>query len=131
MSRTTANILLLCATIIWGTAFVTQKTGMDHIGPFTFSFSRFFFGMIIVFFPAILIEKKSIIKILSNKKLSFLFIFTGFALFLGMGLQQYSLLQSQISNSAFFSTLYVRNKGLAQSFLLRRQFGMTNQKGQN
>ena len=48
MSRTTANLLLLFATIIWGTAFVAQITGMGHIGPFTFSFARFFLGMLIV-----------------------------------------------------------------------------------
>ena len=107
MSRTTANLLLLIATIIWGTAFVTQKTGMDHIGPFTFSFSRFFFGMLVVLPPAILLEKNNINKIIFNKKLLTLCFFTGFALFLGMGLQQYSLLKSQISNAAFFSTLYV------------------------
>ena len=107
MSRTTANLLLLVATIIWGTAFVAQKTGMDHIGPFTFSFSRFFFGMLVVLPPAILLEKNNINKIVFNKKLLTLCFLTGFALFLGMGLQQYSLLKSQISNAAFFSTLYV------------------------
>ena len=47
------------------------------------------------------------IKILINQQLMVICFFTGFALFLGMGLQQYSLLKSQISNAAFFSTLYV------------------------
>ena len=45
MNHTTANLLMLLATFIWGTAFVTQTTGMDYIGPFTFSFSRFFFAV--------------------------------------------------------------------------------------
>ena len=107
MGRTTANLLLLFATIIWGTAFVTQTTGMGHIGPFTFSFARFFLGMLIVLPLALIFEKKNIIKILINQQLMVICFFTGFALFLGMGLQQYSLLKSQISNAAFFSTLYV------------------------
>ena len=29
------SILLALATIIWGSAFVSQSIGMDHIGPFT------------------------------------------------------------------------------------------------
>lgn len=28
-------VALLVATIIWGTAFVAQSVGMDHVGPFT------------------------------------------------------------------------------------------------
>ena len=107
MSRTTANLLLLFATIIWGTAFVAQTTGMEHIGPFTFSFARFFLGMLIVLPLVFIFEKKNIITIVFKKKLLLLCVLTGFALFLGMGLQQYSLLKSQISNAAFFSTLYV------------------------
>ena len=107
MSHTSANILMLIASFIFGTAFVTQTTGMDFIGPFTFSFARFFCGMLLVLPLAILIEKKNFIKILSNKKLLFLSILTGLALFGGMGLQQYALLKSQISSASFLSTLYV------------------------
>ena len=62
MNRTTANLLLLLATIIWGTAFVAQTTGMGNIGPFTFSFARFFLGMLIVFPLALIFEKKILLK---------------------------------------------------------------------
>jgi len=58
MKHTTANLLLLLATIIWGTAFVAQTTGMGYIGPFTFSFARFFLGMLIVLPFALILEKK-------------------------------------------------------------------------
>lgn len=35
------NLLLLFLTaFIWGTAFVAQSVGMDHIGPFTFNAIR-------------------------------------------------------------------------------------------
>ena len=35
------NLLLLFLTaVIWGTAFVAQSVGMDHIGPFTFNAIR-------------------------------------------------------------------------------------------
>lgn len=36
--------LLLLAAFIWGVAFVAQKQGMDHVGPFTFNCVRFFIG---------------------------------------------------------------------------------------
>ena len=107
MNRTTANLLMLLATFIWGTAFVTQTTGMDYIGPFTFSFSRFFLGALTVLPLALILENEGMIKIVSNKKFLFITFCAGTSLFGGMGLQQYALLKSQISNAAFLSTLYV------------------------
>ena len=107
MSHTRANILMLVASFIWGTAFVSQTTGMGAIGPFTFSFARFFFATIAVLPLAIYFENQNFKKIYSNKKLFFLCLVTGFCLFVGMSLQQYSLQKSQISNAAFLSTLYV------------------------
>ncbi|MBO5999153.1 MAG: DMT family transporter [Lachnospiraceae bacterium] len=40
--RMTGNILLLITAMIWGTAFVFQRTGMDDIGPMTFNAARMF-----------------------------------------------------------------------------------------
>ena len=64
MSQTRANILMLIATLIWGTAFVSQTTGMGSIGPFTFSFSRFFFATITVLPLALYFERNNFAKIL-------------------------------------------------------------------
>ena len=58
MSHTKANLLLLFASFIWGTAFVSQAMGMEHIGPFTFSFSRTFLGFLVVLPLALFFEKK-------------------------------------------------------------------------
>ena len=69
MSQTSANFLMLIASFIWGTAFVSQTTGMGAIGPFTFSFSRFFFATITVFHLALYFEQQIILKIFSNAKL--------------------------------------------------------------
>lgn len=33
-------LLLLLAAVIWGSAFVAQQVGMDHVGPFTFTVVR-------------------------------------------------------------------------------------------
>ena len=121
MSQNRANILMLIATFIWGTACVSQTTGMGSIGPFTFSFSRFFFATITVLPLALYFEKNNFAKIFSNSKLLLLTIATGIFLFLGMGLQQYALQVSQISNVAFITTLYVPIVGIISRFFFKSQ----------
>ncbi len=47
MSRTStlrSDLILLLAAVIWGFAFVAQRMGMDHIGPFMFNAIRFALG---------------------------------------------------------------------------------------
>jgi drug/metabolite transporter (DMT)-like permease len=47
MSRSStvrSDLLLLLAAVIWGFAFVAQRMGMDHIGPFMFNAIRFALG---------------------------------------------------------------------------------------
>jgi drug/metabolite transporter (DMT)-like permease len=39
-----ADLLLLLTAVIWGFAFVAQRVGMDHMGPFTFNGIRFSLG---------------------------------------------------------------------------------------
>ncbi len=121
MSQSRANILMLFASLIWGTAFVSQTTGMGSIGPFTFSFARFFFATITVLPLALYFEFNNFSKIFSNSKLLTLSIATGFFLFLGMGLQQYALQVSQISNVAFITTLYVPIVGIISRFIFKSQ----------
>lgn len=43
-----ANLLLLLTSMIWGFAFVAQRTGMDSVGPFTFNGLRFAIGGLIL-----------------------------------------------------------------------------------
>ncbi len=44
MTAFRANLLLLLAAAIWGFAFVAQRLGMAHVGPFTFNAIRFGLG---------------------------------------------------------------------------------------
>lgn len=39
-----ANLLLLVTAVIWGAAFVAQRVGMEHVGPFTYNGIRFALG---------------------------------------------------------------------------------------
>jgi len=52
MTRTStirSDLILLLAAIIWGFAFVAQRMGMDHIGPFMFNAIRFALGAGVLF----------------------------------------------------------------------------------
>jgi len=119
MSQMKANFLMLIATFIWGTAFVSQTTGMGAIGPFTFSASRFFLASLTVLPLMIIYERKSFSKFIDNKNYIYLSFLAGLALFGGMGLQQYALLKSQVANAAFLSTLYVPFVALISRFIFR------------
>ena len=119
MSHMKANFLMLIATLIWGTAFVSQTTGMGAIGPFTFSFARFFFATLTVLPLMLIYERKNLINFLNNKNYVYLSLLAGFALFGGMGLQQYALLKSQVANASFLSTLYVPFVSLISRFIFR------------
>ena len=119
MNHNKANFLMLVTALIWGTAFVCQTTGMGAIGPFTFSFSRFFFATLTVLPLMIIFEKKNIFLFFKNKHLLYLSFFAGLALFGGMGLQQYALLKSQVANASFLSTLYVPFVSLISRFVFR------------
>ncbi len=42
------NFLLLTTAIIWGSAFVAQRVGMDYVGPLTFSWTRFVLATLVL-----------------------------------------------------------------------------------
>ena len=48
---------LLC-TLIWGTTFIAQETGMELIGPYVFNGVRFFVGFIVLIPFFFIFEKK-------------------------------------------------------------------------
>jgi len=68
-------VSLICAitcSFIWGTAFIAQDTGMDFIGPYTFSAVRLAFGFIALLPFFFIFEYKKV----KNTKLKFRFIFS-------------------------------------------------------
>ena len=109
MKKTISFICLILCTFIWGTTFVAQDSGMDHIGPFTFNSVRFFVGFLAVAPFFLIFERKKVIEQLSEKKSKFYksIIPVGIFLSLGTVFQQISLLYTNIANSAFFTVFYV------------------------
>ena len=58
MKKAISFICLVACTLIWGTAFIAQDTGMDNIVPFNFNFDRFLVGSLAVAPFVFLFEKK-------------------------------------------------------------------------
>ena len=52
------SLLLLLGSVIWGAAFVAQRVGMDHMGPFTFGGIRMLLAWLIVIPVTFLFERK-------------------------------------------------------------------------
>jgi len=109
MKKAISFICLVICTLIWGTTFIAQDTGMDNIGPFTFNSVRFYVGFLAVTPFVFLFEKKKIKQQINNKTSEFikLIIPVGIFLFLGCIFQQVSLLYTDVANSAFFTIFYV------------------------
>ena len=108
MKKIISFFCLIVCTLIWGTTFIAQDTGMDNIGPFTFNSVRFFVGFLAVLPFVLLIEKKKLGQIKNNKDQFFKLILpVGIFLFLGCIFQQVSLLYTDVANSAFFTIFYV------------------------
>jgi drug/metabolite transporter (DMT)-like permease len=109
MNKTISFICLVVCTLIWGTTFIAQDTGMDNIGPYTFNSVRFFVGFLAVLPFVFLFEKKKINNQIKNKSNQFtkLILPVGAFLFLGCIFQQVSLLYTDVANAAFFTIFYV------------------------
>jgi len=50
--------LMLLTAAIWGFAFVAQRVGMEHVGPFTFNALRFALGSLVLI-PIILMQQRN------------------------------------------------------------------------
>ena len=56
-NKLSGTLSLLLATVIWGSAFIAQSVGMDHIGPMTFQAARCGLGALFLLPVIFLFEK--------------------------------------------------------------------------
>ncbi|WP_342653423.1 DMT family transporter [Pseudomonas sp. F3-2] len=103
-----ADLLMLLTAMIWGSGFVAQTAGMDHIGPYLFSGLRFALGSICLV-PLLLRRPVSgpAPEPLLTRGLLQGGVIMGLALALGINLQQVGLLFTSVTNSGFITGLYV------------------------
>jgi drug/metabolite transporter (DMT)-like permease len=109
MTKTVSLLSALLCTLIWGTTFIAQDTGMDEIGPFTFNAVRFFVGFLAITPLVFLFELKKFKSELKSDVKTFVILsfLIGLSLFLGSALQQVALLYTDVANAAFFTIFYV------------------------
>ncbi len=100
-----ADLILLLVAAIWGFAFVAQRLGMDHLGPFGFNGSRFLLGAVSLL-PLLFIFRAKPGSTDTGPMLKGS-IAAGICLFLGASLQQAGLLYTSAGNAGFITGLYI------------------------
>lgn len=121
------SLLLLICAFIWGSAFVAQTTGAEHVGPFTFIYLRSFLGGIVLL-PVIFVigkiknrgaEKKADKK--SGKALFIGGICCGAALCFASVFQQAGIDKGTDPGKAgFITALYILLVPLSSLFMKKR-----------
>lgn len=119
------SISLLLATVIWGSAFVAQSVGMDHVGPYTFQAIRCAMAAIglvpvIAIFDAGKNDGKNFISRFADKKLWMAGVLAGIPLCFAANLQQIGILYTDAGKSAFLTAMYIIFVPLIGIFLKQR-----------
>lgn len=104
--------LLFVAALIWGTAFVAQSVGMDHIGPFTFNAVRSLVGGIalipvILFFNRRKSPERRETERANRKTLLLGGVCCGLALGVASCLQQVGIQYTTVGKAGFITALYI------------------------
>ena len=99
-TRTKYNLLLVLTAMIWGSAFVAQKSG-GTIGGFTYNGIRTLLGGLVLIPIYFLLRKNKEMKtsIMGG-------IFCGLALFIASNLQQFGINNTSASKAGFITSLY-------------------------
>ena len=119
------SLLLVFATLIWGSTFVAQSTGMDHIGPFTFLAIRNIMGAVFLFLLSFVTDRflkdgKSAKQRWMEPKLWKAALFCGTPLFVAAGLQQMGIVNTDPGKSGFLTAMYIVFVPIFGIFLKRK-----------
>ncbi|WP_227519846.1 DMT family transporter [Mangrovitalea sediminis] len=107
--RLIANGLMLLTAAIWGFAFVGQRTGMEHLGPFSFNGLRFLLGATTLL-PVLWYYRHTPAVRHAEVKTSLVWwggLIAGVVLFAGASLQQIGLQYTSAGKAGFITGLYI------------------------
>jgi drug/metabolite transporter (DMT)-like permease len=103
-----ANLLMLFAAMIWGSAFVAQRLSLDDVGPFLFTGTRFVLGAAVVLTLCLRPASREQLAALAREPARALpGIALGAILAVAISLQQVGLQYTKVANAGFISSLYV------------------------
>ena len=119
------SLLLVLATLIWGSTFVAQSTGMDHIGPFTFLAIRNIMGAVFLFLLSLITDRfakdrKTPKEKWMNPKLWKAAFLCGTPLFVAAALQQMGMVSTDPGKSGFLTAMYIVFVPIFGIFLKRK-----------
>ena len=104
--------MLVLATLIWGSTFVAQSTGMDHVEPFTFLAIRNIMGAVFLFLLSFVTDRfansnQSAKERWLDPKLWKAAFLCGTPLFVAAGLQQMGIVSTDPGKSGFLTAMYI------------------------
>ena len=115
--RLAGSLMLLLAALIWGTAFVAQRVGMEHAGPLTFNGVRSLIGAAVLV-PVFLIFKPK--GAVNYRKTVLGGVLCGMFIFAATNLQQAGILYTEVGKAGFITTFYLILVPILGLFLKRR-----------
>lgn len=103
---------LMLATVIWGSAFVAQSVGMDHVGPYTFQAIRCAMACLgllpaIYLFDRYKTDDKTFISRFCDWKLWMGGLLCGIPLCVAANLQQVGIVYTDAGKAAFLTAMYI------------------------
>ena len=127
MKQFRGALLLTITALIWGTAFVAQSLGMDHLGPFAFNGVRNFIAALALLPVLLFMQRKAPKKTQtdeerkqSRKTLWVGGVLCGLALAVASNLQQFGISFTTVGKAGFLTALYIVIVPILGLFLKKR-----------
>ena len=124
--NTFGNLLLLLTAVIWGSAFVAQRTGMESIEPFTFNAARMLLAAVFVGIPAMVAgsrgapDKNGSVNILRSDTFKG-GVTCGVFLALASLLQQAGIVYTSAGKASFITSMYMLYVPVLGSLFFRKK----------
>lgn len=104
-SKGLGELQLLLAALLWGISLVSQKLGMVHLGPFSFSAIRLLIGAGVLVPVYFLLHRLKLST--GDHRVLKPGILLGVLIFTALSFQQFGLLETSAGKAAFITTLYI------------------------
>jgi len=117
-----ADLVLLVVAVVWGSAFVAQRMGMEQVGPFAFNAARFALGGLVLLPVCVARETRFFSKNLVSGDLRG-GVLLGLLLFGGASSQQIGLVHTDAGRAGFITGLYVVIVPLLLALVWRERVG--------